>query len=256
MNEVLENDFLSKVDSLKDKTNVLSFSTGADAVASYLHLRDHGIRPILVYHYFLPNLRMVANYISWFEKKFNEHIFQFPSTLCSWWLSNAILQYPVKARERFRNRIAQYGLDDHTKERFDKFLSDTLGGNVVFHLGLKYTDGLHRYRHLIKNGVSYGNKFYPTASFQVKDICNILEKHNCLLPIDYRLYGMSFESPRPWNINLIKEFCPETFKQICEVFPLVGAEGLRKYAVLSKHCKQRKTQYQKYAMKQEEGQVW
>ena len=255
MNEQLKKDFLSKVDSLRNKTNILHFSTGADAVASYLHLRDHGIRPILIYHYFLPHLRMVENYLNWFEKMFNERVFQFPSTLFSWWFDNAIFQYPVKARERFRNRIGT-GFEKHTKEWFDQLLASTLSGNVIFHLGLKYTDGLHRYRYLMNNGVSYGNKFYPAAAFQVKDIQAILEKYDCLLPIDYRLYGMSFESPRAWNINLIKKSCPETYKQILEYFPLVGAEGLRKYAPLSKHHKQRVTQFQNYAMKKELYELW
>ena len=255
MNEQLEQDFLNKVDSLKNKTNVLHFSCGADSVACYLRLREYGIKPILVYHYFIKDLPMVKNYIDWFEKKYNERIYQFPSTLFSKNMDNALYQYPVKARERFRNRIGTV-LEGHTKERFDNFLADTLGGDVVFHLGLRYTDGIRRYHHLMKHGCSYGNKFYPIVSFQVKDIQNLLEKYECLLPIDYSLWGLSFESPRAWNINLIKEHCPETYKQILEYFPLVGSEGLRKYAVLNKHHKQRITQFKKYAMKKEMCPVW
>ncbi|MDR0447262.1 MAG: hypothetical protein LBH07_01190 [Treponema sp.] len=256
MNEQLEKDFLSKIDSLRDKTNVLHFSTGADAVASYLRLREFDIKPILCYHYFgIKDLFMVKNYIDWFEKKFNENVYQYPSTLFSEMFDRALFQYPIKARERFRNRIG-YNLAGHTKEKFDKFLQDTIGGDVVFHFGLKYTDGLHRYRHLMQHGCSFGNKFYPVAPFQVKDIQAILEKNDCLLPIDYRLYGMSFESPRAWNINLIKEHCPETYRQICDMFPLIGAEGLRdKYTKLSKHHKQRITQYGNYAMPKE-GLTW
>ncbi|MDR0474185.1 MAG: hypothetical protein LBH43_11005 [Treponema sp.] len=161
----------------------------------------------------------------------------------------------MKARERFRNRIG-CDLAGHTKEKFDKFLSDTLGGNVIHHFGLKYTDGLRRYQHLIKNGCSHGNKFYPAASFQVKDIQAILDKYGCLLPIDYRLFGMSFESPRAWNLGPIKEHCPETYKQLRGVFPMIGAGILRKYAALNKHHKQRITQYEKYAMKKEMCPVW
>jgi len=211
MNEQLEKDFLSKVDTLKDKTNVLHFSLGADSVACYLRLKEFGIKPILVYHYFLKDLPMVKNYIDWFENKFNEHIYQFPSTLYSEMINKALFQLPIKARERFRNKIISFGLDKHTKEKFDRFLDTALGKGVIFHLGLRYTDGLRRYQHLSKYGCSYGNKFYPIVSFQVKDIQDILEKNGCLLPIEYRLWGLSFESPRAWNINLIKEHCPETY---------------------------------------------
>jgi hypothetical protein len=69
MNEQLERYFLSKADSLKDKTNILHFSCGTDSVASYLKLKEHGIKPILVYHYFIKDLPMIKNYIDWFEKK-------------------------------------------------------------------------------------------------------------------------------------------------------------------------------------------
>ena len=256
MNLELEKDFLSKIDSLKDKTNILHFSCGADSIASYLKLREFGIKPVLVYHYFLKDLHMVKNYIDYFEKKFNERIYQFPSTLYSEMMDKALFQLPVKARERFRNRIGFFELDKHTKDRFDRFLNTALGGNVVFHLGLRYTDGLRRFQYLSKHGCSYGNKFYPVVSFQVKDIQDILERHDYLLPLEYRLWGLSFESPRAWNINLIKEHCPETYKQITEVFPLIGAEGLRKYAILNKHFKQRITQFGKYAMKKETCPVW
>jgi hypothetical protein len=256
MNEILEYDFLQKVKSLKNKTNVLHFSTGADAVASYLKLKEHGIKPVLIYHYFIKDLPMVKNYIDYFEKKFDEHIYQFPSTLWAERIDNALYQPPVWAREKFRNHITHYELDKFTKEEFDKVIADTLGGDVVFHLGLRYTDGIRRYSHLTRHGTSYGNKFYPIASFQVKDIQDILERHDCLLPIEYRLWGISFESPRAWNVNLIKEHCPETYRQILKIFPMAGAEGLRKYAALNKHFKQRITQFGKYAMPKEMYPIW
>ena len=220
MNEALEKDFLNKVDSLKNKTNVLHFSCGADSIACYLRLKEFGIKPILVYHYFIKDLLMVKNYIDWFEKKFNERVYQFPSTLFSEMIDKVFFQYPVKAREKFFYKIACFDLHKHTKSNFDKFIADAIGGDVIFHLGLRYTDGIRRYQHLQKHGCSYKDKFYPIVSFQVKDIQDILEKHDCLLPLEYKLWGISFETPRAWNINLIKEHCPETYKQITDFFPI------------------------------------
>jgi len=256
MNEQLEKDFLSKVDSLKDKTNILHFSCGADAIASYLRLKEFEIKPILVYHYFIKGLPIHQNYIEWFEKKFNERVYQFPSTLFSEMLYKGLYQYPVQSRKKFYDIIG-YELQGHSKEKFDRFLADSIGGDVVFSLGLKYTDGLRRYQHLSKNGCSHGNKFYPIASFQVKDIQAILEKYDCLLPIEYGLWGTSFESPRAWNINLIKENCPVTYKMILQWFPLIGSEGLRDgFNKLNKHFKQRITQFGKYAMTKEMYKTW
>jgi hypothetical protein len=256
MNEQLEKDFLSKVESLKNKVNVLHFSTGADSVACYLKLKEHGINPILIYHYFLKDLPMVKNYIAYFEKKFNERIYQFPSTLWREYVTDALFQYPIKAWDKWINHIQPYQLYAYTKDNYDRAIADALGGDVVFHLGLRYTDGLRRYQHLQQHGVSFKDKFYPVASFQIKDIQAILEKNDCLLPFEYSLWGISWESPRAWNINLIKEHCPETYKQIQKFVPLIGAEGLRKYAVLNRHFKSRLTQFSRFAMKKEMYPIW
>jgi hypothetical protein len=256
MNEQLENDFLTKVESLKDKINVLHFSTGADSVACYLRLKEHGIEPILVYHYFLKRLPMVENYLDYFSKKFNVRIYQIPSTLWAEHIDNALYQLPVKAREKFRNNIAAAGLEYYTKDNTDAIIRDALGGDAVFHLGLRYTDGLRRYQHLQQHGVSFKDKFYPVASFQIKDIQDILEKYDCLLPLEYKLWGISWEAPRAWNINLIKEYCPETYREIAGIFPMVRLEGARKYASLNRHFKSRLTQFSRFAMPKEMYPVW
>lgn len=257
MLEQLENDFKAKVGSLKGKTNVLHFSTGADSVACFLKLRENGIEPILVYKYFIKDLPMVKNYIDYFEKKFNVHVYQFPSTLWAEHNDKVLYQLPIKAREKHFHNLSDYYLDFYSKEFFDKTIAEALGGDVVFHLGLRYTDGLRRYQHLMKHGVSFGNKFYPIASFKVADIYDLLDKYDCKLPIEYGLWGISFESPRSFNINLIKEHCPATYEAIRKQFPLIGALGYReKYTKLNQHFKSRLTQFKRFAMPKEGYDVW
>lgn len=257
MNEFLENDFKSRVELIRNKTNVLHFSTGADSVASFLKLRENGIEPILIYQYFIKDLPMVKNYIDYFEKKFNVHVYQFPSTLWAEHYDKAFYQPPLMYREKYWNKLTQYGLWLYNKDFFRKNIADSLGGDVVFHLGLRYTDGVFRYRHLLKNGVYFGNKFYPVASYKVCDIQDILKKYDCKLPIEYKLWGISFESPRAFNINLIKENCPETFNMIKERFPLVGALGYRDlYNKLNTHFKQRVSQYKDFALSKEDYEIW
>jgi len=257
MNEQLENDFNEKVKTLKGKINVLHFSCGADSVAAYLKLKENGIDPILVYHYFLKDLPMVKNYMDWFCNRFNEKIYQVSSTLWAEHIDNALFQLPIKAREKFRNNIEMAELDLYTHDMTDLLIKDAIGGDVIFHIGLKYTDGLRRYQHLQKHGVSFNDKFYPIASYKISDIKDILDKYNCLLPIEYGLWGISWEGPRPWYINLIKNNCPETYKRLTEIFPLIGLQGARiKYSQLNRHFKSRLTQFSKYAMPKEMYPIW
>lgn len=257
MNEFLENDFKHKIELIRNKTNVLHFSTGADSVACFLKLRENGIEPILIYQYFIKDLPMVKNYIDYFENKFNVHVHQFPSSLWAEHYDKAFYQLPIAYRIKFQNDIEQYGLWRYDKEFFRDNITKSMGGDVVFHLGLRYTDGVFRYKHLMKNGVYFENKFYPIASYQVCDIQSILKKYDCKLPIEYKLWGISFESPRAFNINLIKENCPETYKMIREKFPLVGALGYRDaYNTLNHHFRQRLVQYKDFAISKEEYTVW
>lgn len=108
-----------------------------------------------------------------------------------------------------------------------------------------------------KAGVMFNNKFYPIASFKISDIQAILKKHNCKLPIEYGLWGISFESPRAWNIGLIKEHCKETYKQILGHFPLIDYEMYReKYNKLNRHFTTRLSQYSQFAISKEEYAEW
>ncbi|TXJ31168.1 hypothetical protein [Brachyspira aalborgi] len=258
---LLEKDFNKKIDLIKDKTNILHFSTGADSVASFLKLRENGIEPILIYKYFIPHLKMVDNYIDYFQNKFNVRIYQLSHRMWGEMIGNLQFQKPMvekKGNKLFNNYYIQlahaFGKD---LSAFDMFLDNIFGKNAIYHYGLRYTDGINRFRHLRKAGVMFNNKFYPIASFKISDIQAILKKHNCKLPIEYGLWGISFESPRAWNIGLIKEHCKETYKQILGHFPLIDYEMYReKYNKLNRHFTTRLSQYSQFAISKEEYAEW
>lgn len=259
MLEELEIDFEKKIDTIRDKVNVLHFSTGADSVACFLKLRENGINPILVYKYFIKNLPMVQNYIDYFERKFNVKVYQIPSTLyvearaCNFWgLPHLDWEQNLATHSDLANFYVAY-----TKDFIDETIDERLGKGCVFHLGLRYTDGLRRYQHLTKHGVQFKNKFYPIASYKVGDVKDLLNKYDCKLPIEYGLWGISFEGPRAWNLPLLKEHCPETFRMIAEKFPLVKAEMMRdRFNKLNRHFKSRLTQFKGFAMDKKLYEVW
>lgn len=246
--KILEADYQNKVKLLKGKTNILHFSTGADSVASFLRLREAGIEPILIYKYFIPNLKMVDNYIDYFQNKFNVRVYQLPSPLFFEMFGSIQFQKPtLKVKKLYDNFAFLRGVD---KKVFDRVLGDIfIGKNTIYHYGLRYTDGIRRFEHLKKNGVMFENKFYPIASFKIGDIQAILKKYNCKLPIEYSLWGISFESPRAWNIGVIKEYCPKSYKQILEWFPLIDYEMYRDtYNKLNRHFLSRVKQFKDFAI--------
>lgn len=255
--QVLEEDYKKKIELIKDKTNILHFSTGADSIASYLRLREAGIEPILVYKYFIKDLPMVNNFLDYFQKKFNiKKIYQFPHPLWAEMLGKVQFQKPSYNFHKFLNEVWQLRCFD--KEAFDMHLSNCFDDkNTIYHFGLRYTDGIRRFEHLKNNGVMFQNKFYPVAPFKIGDIKAILNKYDCKLPIEYSLWGISFESPRAWNLPLIKDNCPETYKKILEWFPLVYYEIYRdRFNKLNRYFQARVKQFKDFAIDKKEYAIW
>lgn len=258
---ILEKDFKEKVELIKDKVNILHFSTGADSVASYLRLKENGIEPILIYKYYIPHLKMVDNYIDYFQNKFGVRIYQFAHPIFAQAIGNLHYQKAMK-KGKMNKLYNHYNLQcaevfGRDKNLFDKCLEEIFINRAVYHIGLRYTDGINRFRMLRKYGVYHNNRFYPIADFKIGDIKDILKRHNCKLPIEYGLWGISFESPRAWNIGLIKEHCKETYKQILEYFPNSNLLMYReKYNKLNIHFKRRLGHFSEFALRKEEYAIW
>lgn len=262
MNDEIEKKIIEAIPKLQDKLNILHFSTGVDSVVSYLRLKEFGIKPILIYKYFLPDIPMVMNYIDWFERKYNERVYLIPNTLFYQHIDNALYQFPIYGREDFRNNLTPFLFyKEFRKKSVDKKILKAIGlkkEDVVFHVGVRYTDGLLRYLSIQKNGVwNKDNTFFPIASFKVNDLKEMLDKYECKLPIEYKLFGISFESLRSWNIGLIRQECPASYEYMLQFFPMVKLLEYRdKFNTLNKHFKIRVTQFKDYAIDKSLYDVW
>lgn len=69
--------------------------------------------------------------------------------------------------------------------------------------------------------------------------------------------GISFESPRAWNLGLIKDNCPETYKKILEWFPLLDYEMYRdRFNKLNRYFQVRVKQFKDFAIDKKEYAIW
>lgn len=261
MQEEIEKKIQEKIPLIKNKTHILHFSTGVDSVACYLRLREWGIQPILIYDYFLPDIPMVDNYIDYFEKKFDVKVYKVPSVFCVQFIDNALFQLPIKARESFRNKTTDLEFYKITNDKTRKKIIEALRlrkQDVIFHKGLRYTDGQYRYMSIIRNGVlTQQNTFLPIASFKMSDIKELLDKYDCKLPIEYKWLGMSFEWVDSRNIMYIKEQCPKSYEYICSYFPLIKTQEYRtEYNNINMHNKIRLSNFKDYAIDKSLYEEW
>ena len=62
----------------KQKKTLLAFSTGKDAVAAYLAIRDHFEEVVPYYLYLVPGLEFVDEQIDMYERQFGFKVTQLP----------------------------------------------------------------------------------------------------------------------------------------------------------------------------------
>ncbi len=198
-------------EQLKGKEVVLFFSTGADAIASYIRMKNFGIKPILIYQYFLPQLTFVDNYIDYFEKQTGDKILKFPSELAIEYLKEANFQ-PNIYNPNLRINYAR-----------DKLLELCQKLNLPIALGLRYTDGVNRIRTISINGAFDKRRFLPIADYTQADVVNEIKKAGLFVPLEYKFVGYSFERLYPTICDALIKNCPNSWKDIVKFYPFAEA---------------------------------
>lgn len=229
MDMTIESNIRAHLAELRSKRHVLSFSTGADAIASWLRMREFGIDPELVYFEYVPGIPMIENYLTYFEKIAHKKIHRIHSQLGLDDLLNGCFQHPM-----IGSRLYKSCKKDHYKVPGSAELNEFVMSAFPDHLlaiGIRCSDGIFRAMKLRKpNGFIDRNKneWYPVASFDRSDIKAIIAESGIKLPVDYRLFGRSFESLRPRVADKIKQHCPQSWQHLLQYFPtanLIAAQG-------------------------------
>ena len=206
--------------ALIKRPQVLSFSCGADSVASLIRMREWGMKPKLLYFEFLPGLPMVENYLKYIEDKFGEPVIKFQSILFYQFMINGLLQKPGVRWELWEDAM-ELGFAVPKQEAANKWIMELFPEHMLS-IGIRVSDGIFRAKKLRERGpVEWGkNEWYPVADCYRSDIVRIIESAGVKLPVDYRLFGRSFESVRHWTAGPIRKHCPKTWAVIEEHFPM------------------------------------
>jgi len=243
------------VGKMKQVPQVLAFSCGADSLASLIRMIDWGITPkALIYYYFIPDLPMIENYLRYIEDKTGICIYRFPSAISMQYYINGLLQFPGVGQCVYEE-LAKYYEVPKTSEIND-YIMESFPSNSYMAIGLRVSDGIFRAKLLREKGpiAVNRNEWYPVADCYRSDIVSMIEKSGFRLPIDYCLFGRSFESIRHWTAPPIKEHCPKTWLKILEYFPmanlLCGQDSLIKK---SREIQSRITSYAHLSFKNEEA---
>lgn len=208
-------------------TAILAFSCGKDSIAAWLQMRRHFKRIVPYYCYCVPGLDFVEDSLRYYEDFFQTRIYRLPHRSFWAWMAEGLFQPP--------ERITT--IEDFDMPAFD----DAILGEVIRQagslpegaytgIGVRAADSPMR-RVAIKRwgAVNHNSKqFYPVYDWKKADMLRELKASGVKLPVDYKLFGRTFDGLDYRFLAPIKEHFPEDYQRILEWFPLADLEFYRR----------------------------
>ncbi|HRQ17720.1 MAG TPA: hypothetical protein PL085_11630 [Agriterribacter sp.] len=216
---------------MAEKTNgvtLLAFSTGKDALSAWVELRKyfHTIYPI--YYYMVPGLSFIERSLKYYEDFFETKIIRLPNpnlyrmldagtfqTKRSW---EIIGKYAFTKMNVKREDLCEWVKEDHG---IDKGVYTAIGNRMF--------DNLQRYRSISKFGaVNHKIKtFFPTYDYKIADVVRGIKGAGVKLPVDYHIWGKTFDGLDYRFIKPVKEHFPDDYEKLKSYFPLIDTEIMR-----------------------------
>ena len=210
----------------------VAFSGGKDALAATLALMDDGIEVRPAHLYGIPGkepmtaIGFVEDSLNRFEDQLGVEIRRYPHPSLYRKLNHMVFQPP----ERF-NVINAARLPAPTyEELWSEIRADLeVDEDAWVADGVRASDSLVRRASIKKHGaMKYDSrKVSPIYDWLQGSVHDYIDMHGIDLPIDYELFGRSFDGIDYRFIKPIKEHLPEDYEQIKQWFPLVELEILR-----------------------------
>ena len=214
---------------LKKSSNniILSFSRGKDSLVSWLLLKELGFNIYPIYYSLCPYMDFELESLQYYESFFKTKIIKIPSSTFADLYSTGYLQtkeailiskkntIPTYSKDHIRvMAIEEHGLDQNTYIAVGATVNDSMQRRI----GINKVDALNH----------KSKKFYPIADFTVSDIEEYLTKYKVKLPIDYKIWGSTFDGLNLRWLGELKEHLPKDFDLIKMYFPFIEAELFRK----------------------------
>jgi hypothetical protein len=205
---------------------LLSFSCGKDSIASWLQLRRFDIEVYPVYLYRIPGLDFVEKSLRYYETWFRTPILRMPHPSLYGWLNLFTFQAP--------ERLAL--IDEFDPPRFDydqvfDIARDAyrLGARSLMATGVRARDNPYRWSAVQKYGALNDNRwtFFPIFDWSKQQVIDAIRDAGVKLPIDYKLFGRSFDGLDWRFMKPLKEHLPDDYAKVVEWFPMVELEVKR-----------------------------
>ena len=226
MSFIIQNDsFVHQ--SLKDLAGtkvLLSFSCGKDSLASWLILREHGFDVVPFYLALVPDLEFVNHSLDYYERFFGTKIYRclhpnFYARLKEDWY-----QPPTRV-----GTVEQFELPDFDYDDVTDGMRRTIGLPEAWcGVGTRKAESIMRAKRMKQDGLNHNRRvFTPIMDWRKDDVIACLRHYDCPLPIDYELFGRSFDGLYARYLVPIKKRFPRDYARIVSYFPMADVEFAR-----------------------------
>ncbi len=211
---------------------LVAFSGGKDAIAAELALQDAGIETVLAHLFYIPGrnpgrtLDFVERGLTDLEQALGKPVHRYPHPSFYRWLNNFVFQPPERCEviEAARLPIPDYAT-------MWTFIREDLGlaPDTWVADGVRASDSIVRRASFTRHGVMKpkDRKVSPVADWLKGEVLDRIAAANITLPVDYELFGRSFDGIDLRFLKPISERFPDDFARILDWFPLADLELFR-----------------------------
>lgn len=211
-------------------TAILAFSTGKDSIAAWLQMRRYFKRIVPYYCYLVPDLGFVERSLSYYEDFFQTHIYRLPHRSLFRYLRQLLFQPP-------RRVLVIEGANICDERNW----SDDIIGEVVRNAarlpaaayvgtGVRAADSPMRRIGIATHGpINHnGKRFFPVYDWKKADVIKAIDEAGVKLPVDYRMFGRTFDGLDYRFMAPLKEWFPEDYQKVLDWFPWADLEIARR----------------------------
>lgn len=210
-------------------TAILAFSTGKDSIAAWLQIRKYFKRVVPYYCYVVPGLSFVDKSLAYYEDFFGTHIYQMPHRSMYRFLRGMIFQPPERVT---RLEAMQIPGDEYDDAMIGQIIRQTAGLPDAAYVatGVRAADSPMRRLAMSTHGAVNHNakRFYPVYDWCKSDLLKAFEDSGVKLPVDYKMFGRTFDGLDYRFLEPIRKYYPEDYQKILEWYPLADLELMRR----------------------------
>lgn len=205
---------------------MIAFSTGKDAIAAWLAIRDsfEAVHPY--YLYLVPGLEFVEESLAYYERFFGQRIRRLPHPALHRWINTFTFQPPERLAV-----IEQAQLPMHTYADIRQVMIEDCGlpESCLVADGVRAADSPMRRIAIARHGAisRAQGRYHPIWDWKKADLVECFKKHGVKLPVDYKIFGRSFDGLDLRFLLPLKRHRPDDYRRVLEWFPLAELEVFR-----------------------------